>query len=96
MKENVGFYTFIIIFILGVFLYIPKIYQGYRTTQQLQENFNRLTLESEELSETLKQLQDQVENFDNLYHVEKFARNSLDMKKKDEEIYRVIYEEDKN
>ena len=97
MRESLRCYIFITIFILGVFIYyIPKIYKEYQTTQQLQENFIRLTSESEDLKEKLKQLNDQVKNFDDLYNVEKFVRNNLDMKKKDEEIYHVIYEEDKN
>lgn len=96
MKRNNGFFLFIILGILGVFLYIPRIYRGYRTLHRLQDELKATTIESEKLHYEMEDLSLQLDNFNNLYYIEKFARDQLAMKKKNETIYRVIYEEEQD
>jgi len=96
MKIRNGFFLFIILGILGIFLYIPRIYQGYRTLHHLQNELKNATIESEKLHCEMEDLSLQLDNFNNLYYIEKFARDNLAMKKKNETIYRVIYEEEQD
>jgi cell division protein FtsB len=96
MKTNKGFFLFTILGILGIYLYIPRIYQGYRTLNQLQDELKTTTAESKKLHQEMEDLSLQLDNFNNLYYVEKFARDHLGMKKKNETIYRVIYEEEQD
>jgi cell division protein FtsL len=94
IKRIKGSFVFILLVILGTFLYIPKIYQGYRTVAQLQNELEDITLEGRELQKEKEELTIQVKELNSLYAVEKFVRNNLAMKKKNETIYRVIYEEE--
>ena len=94
IKRIKGSFVFILLVILGTFLYIPKIYQGYRTVAQLQNELEDITLEGRELQKEKEELAIQVKELNSLYAVEKFVRNNLAMKKKNETIYRVIYEEE--
>jgi len=94
IKRIKGSFVFILLVILGTFLYIPKIYQGYRTVAQLQNKLENITLEGRELQKEKEELAIQVKELNSLYAVEKFVRNNLAMKKKNETIYRVIYEEE--
>jgi cell division protein FtsB len=94
MKKIKGTFIWILLGILGTFLYIPKIYQGYRTVAQLENELEDITLESKELQKEKEELTLQVKELNSLYAVEKFVRNNLAMKKKNETIYRVIYEEE--
>ena len=93
MKITKGFFIFIILIFLGIYLYIPRIYQGYRTLNQLKSELNVLTIQSKKLQNQIDYLNHQLNNFNDLYYIEKFARDHLTMKKKNEIIYRVIYEE---
>jgi len=96
MEKNNGFFIFVILGILGVFLYIPRIYQGYRTLDHLQDELKATTTQSKKLHCEMEDISLQLDNFNNLYYIEKFARDKLAMKKKDETIYRVIYEEEQD
>ncbi len=96
MKIRNGFFLFIILGILGIFLYIPRIYRGYRTLHHLQNELKNTTIESEKLHCEMEDLSLRLDNFNNLYYIEKFARDHLAMKKKNETIYRVIYEEEQD
>jgi cell division protein FtsB len=96
MKKINGFFLFIVFGILGIFLYIPKIYSGYRTLDRLQNELKATTIETEKLKNEVKDLNHQLDDSNNLYYIEKFARNKLNMKKKNETIYRVIYEEEQD
>jgi cell division protein FtsB len=96
MKLTKGYLAFIILIILGIFFYIPRIYQGYRTLNELENKLTELTFETQELENQMKELTLQLNNSDDLYYIEKFARDNLAMKKKNETIYRIIYEEDIN
>ncbi len=94
MKKNKIFSFFIAITILGIFLYIPNIYKSYETLKNLKKELSSEIERAKNLTETMNSLNFQVENSDELYYVEEFVRNNLDMKKKNEIIYRVIYEEE--
>lgn len=96
MKKIDGFFLFIVLGILGIFLYIPRIYSGYRTLDQLQNEFKTITAETNQLENQVKDLNYQLDNSNNHYYIEKIARNKLNMKKKNEIIYRVIYEEEQD
>jgi len=96
MKKINGVFIFTILSILGIFLYIPRIYKGYRTLNNLQNELNTINLETVKLHQEMEDISLQLVNFNNLYYVEKFARNKLAMKKKNETIYRVIYEEEQD
>ena len=94
MKLSRGYFIFIILIILGIFIYTPRIYQGYTTLNKLNEELDELTLETDELKAQMDELTLKLNNSDDLYYIESFARDHLAMKKKDETIYRIIYEED--
>lgn len=96
MKKINGIFLFIVFGILGFFLSIPRIYNGYRTLDHLQDELKATTIKSEKLRCEMEDLSHQLENFNNLYYIEKFARDKLSMKKKNETIYRVIYEEEQD
>ncbi|MEI6857531.1 septum formation initiator family protein [Psychrilyobacter sp.] len=96
MKRINGFFIFILLGILGIFLYIPRIYRGYRTLDQLQNELKDTTIQSAKLHQEMEDIKLQLDNFNNLYYIEKFARDKLSMKKKNETIYRVIYEEEQD
>ena len=93
MKLINGFFLFIV---LGIFLDIPRIYKGYRTLVHLQNELKETTIESEKLHQEMEIISMELENFEDLYYVEKFVRDKLAMKKKNETIYRVIYEEEQD
>jgi cell division protein FtsB len=94
MRKSNGFFVLILLGILAIFLYIPKIYQGHRTMINLQKELENMNQKSIVLKKEEEKLSFRVDELDNLYAVEKFVRNRLAMKKKDETIYRVIYEEE--
>lgn len=96
MKRINGFFIFTVLGILGIFLYIPRIYRGYRTLDHLQKELKATTIQSEKLHREMDEISLQLDNFNNLYYIEKFARDKLAMKKKNETIYRVIYEEEQD
>ena len=96
MKKINGEFIFIVLGILGIFLYIPRIYRGYRTLSHLQNELKTTTIQSKELHREMEDISLQLDNFNNLYYIEKFARDKLAMKKKNETIYRVIYEEEQD
>ena len=96
MKRINGFFLFIVLGILGIFLYIPRIYRGYRTLDHLQDELKATTIQSEKLHKEMGDISQQLDNFNNLYYIERFARDKLAMKKKNETIYRVIYEEEQD
>ena len=95
MKKSKGLFVLILLGILAIFLYIPKIYQGHRTVANLQNELQAMHEKSVVLKGEREELSLRVDELDDLYAVEKFVRNRLAMKKKDETIYRVIYEEEK-
>ena len=96
MKITKGFFIFIILIILSIYLYTPKIYQSYRTLNHLNSELKITTIKSTELHQEIDDLNHQLNNFNDLYYIEKFARDQLTMKKKNETIYRVIYEEEQD
>lgn len=96
MKRINGFFIFILLGILGIFLYIPRIYRGYRTLDNLQNELKDTTIQSKKLHQEMEDIKLQLDNFNNPYYIEKFARDKLSMKKKNETIYRVIYEEEQD
>jgi len=96
MKRINGFFLFIVLGILAIFLYIPRIYSGYRTLDNLKNELKTSTIKTENLQDEIKDLDHQLDDSNNLYYIEKFARNKLNMKKKNETIYRVIYEEEQD
>jgi cell division protein FtsB len=86
----------IIVFGIGVitYYYIPGIYSKYRTVNRLQKELKFTQLREENLKKESEELTIHLKNFNDLEFIEQFARNHLDMKKEDEVIYRVIYEEE--
>ena len=53
MKRINGGFLFIVLGILGIFLYIPRIYQGYRTLHHLQDELKATTVQSKKLHEEM-------------------------------------------
>ena len=96
MKRTKGFFIFIILIILVVYLYTPKIYQSYRTLNHLNNELKITTIKFQKLNQEIDDLNHRLNNFNDLYYIEKFARDHLTMKKKNETIYRVIYEEEQD
>jgi len=95
MIKNKSGFIFTLVWIFVIFLYIPIVFQERQTLKNLE---NELTA-SIDMTKTLeiekKELLEQLDSSNELYYVEKFARDYLFMKKKNETIYRVVFEEDK-
>lgn len=95
MLTNRGIFIFTLICIFGIFLYIPIVFQERQTFKLLKEELALSIKHNEVLKEEKEELLLQLDSSNDLYYIEKFARENLSMKKKNETVYRVVFKEDK-
>ena len=79
--------------LIGILFY--QAFNIYIMKESLKKDIVNLEKEVEDFNEKKKVLQDKIDNFSEEEKIERVARDTLDMKKEGEIIYKVAYEENK-
>ena len=83
----------IFITLIGILFY--QAFNIYIMKESLKKDIVNLEKEVEDFNEKKKILQDKIDNFSEEEKIERVARDTLDMKKEGETIYKVAEEENK-
>lgn len=78
-----------LIFLIVLQYFLPKIYRSHVKLNKLTKEKKDLNLSRENVKLCIVEIEQDIAKLDDPYHIEKISRERLQMRKKDEIIYRL-------